>query len=381
MKLLYIHDTKIDSEEANLIQVVQMCHAFGNNGVDVTLALPEQTNLNTKKQYEDTIESKFGIKINFSIETFHKITVFKRLNFAGGVLGVKKLLKNVKAEICFIRRASFISSVLKAKIPLIYESHNTISHEGSSLLNALWTHHIIYNSNHNNFKKFITISQTLSDYWMTKGVPKEKLLPLHDGFDNRKFEKIKQSCIARNELNLPDNKKIVMYVGSLYKDRGIETIIELSKNFDDVLFVVVGGPENEKKYYERIASANNLNNIVFRGRVPHHMVQDYLWAADVLLMIWTRKVKTINFCSPLKTFEYMASGRLIVGHSFPTIKEILEDGINALLANPDYFDDLEKKLSLALHTHKDSDLGEKARDLALNQYSWDQRAKSIIDQL
>ena len=39
MKLLYLHNTEITSDSANIVQVVSMCGAFSSIGVDVELAL------------------------------------------------------------------------------------------------------------------------------------------------------------------------------------------------------------------------------------------------------------------------------------------------------------------------------------------------------
>ena len=57
-------------------------------------------------------------------------------------------------------------------------------------------------------------------------------------------------------------------------------------------------------------------------------------------MIWTDKTNTMNYCSPLKLFEYMAAGRIIVGHDFPTISEVLTNNETALLVPPDSFEAL-----------------------------------------
>ena len=84
-------------------------------------------------------------------------------------------------------------------------------------------------------------------------------------------------------------------------------------------------------------------------------------------------------CSPLKVFESMAAGRVIVGHGFPTIREVLTDGQEALLATPDDYQDLERKLGLALSMSYPNSLAERARTLALEKYTWDRRARMLMD--
>ena len=124
-----------------------------------------------------------------------------------------------------------------------------------------------------------------------------------------------------------------------------------------------------------------LTNLQLTGWLAKEKVKQYLSAADALLMIWTKKVPTINYCSPLKMFEYMAAGRIIVGHAFPTIREVLTDGENACLAEPDSFEDLCNKLSDALYDPNLSQMAAKARDLVLKEYTWQKRAQTIMEKI
>ena len=381
MKLMYIHDTLIDSEQANLVQVLHMCRAFSDNGQRVILAIPKCKKAFTENDCKKIIKKKIGIEPNFSVVPFRKITLFGKLNFIGGYFGVKQLIKKNRVDICIVRKASFIGLLLKSDMDLIYEAHNWQTHEGLKIFNFLWTKYLIKKSRDRRFLKFVAISKALGDYWKDQGIPKEKIFVGHDGFDHKIFSEKKDKIQTRRKIGLPEKQKIAVYTGSLYPDRGIERIIKLAEFFKDVLFLVVGGPEKQKEIYAETARLKNLKNILFTGYIPHHQVADYLFAADICLMIWTKKVRTIQYCSPMKMFEYMAAGQIIVGDGFPTIKEILDDGKTALLADPDSFADLKDRFQSALNNNSFENIAQNARKLALRQYTWNMRAKSILDQL
>lgn len=356
-----------------------MCHAFANNGLEVILAIPAETNKARQDNYNEILEKLFGIKKNFLIITFKKISVGNRLSLIGGYWGIKKLLKGIECDLCFTRNSFYASIVIQNKIPVVYESHNYLVHAGSKVLNRFWVKRLIRDARKDLLVGFVAISKALANFWMQQGISPHKIMALHDGVNHRHFQNKLDSNFLRKNMSIPSNQKIVMYIGSLYADRGIETIIDLAGVFPQTRFVVVGGPEQKRIEYEALSlQKNQTNNITFIGRIAHFDVPNYLQCADILLMIWTNKVKTINYCSPLKTFEYMASGRLIVGHGFPTIKEVLEDGKTAFLADPGSFESLKKKLYIALTCKQSRKIGERAQTEAFKKYTWDQRASAIL---
>lgn len=379
MELLYLHDIPVSSRKANVIQVLQMCHALSKIGISVTLAIPNGG------EKEELIKNKitqiFNKKLDFSIIPYHKISLVGKFSMVGGYFGIRNILNRVHADCCFVRNPLFINATKKKFLPTFFESHNSSLHNKYKILNSIWTKNLIKNSKSEYLIKFICISNELAEVWRKREVPSNKIMVLHDGVDSEAFSSLKDVKTVRKELNLPQSKKIVMYSGSLYPDRGIENILNLAKIFNDVLFVVIGGTEERKNYYINLSKKSFLNNIMFLGYIPNYQVKDYLASADVLLMIWTQEVKTINYCSPLKMFEYMASGKIIVGHAFPTIKEVLKDGDTALLADPKSFEDLTSKLRKALSQNYPNSMAQKARKLALDNYSWEQRAKAIMDSL
>lgn len=376
MKILYVHDTPISSHKANITQVVHMCQAFSELGHEVVLAVPKEKGDGDK--IRKSISERMNKKIEFPIVFYPKFTVGSKFSLLGGLPGANCILKSSRADLCFLRNPVFVLSALRANIKTIFESHSSLLNERHKTIDVVLKWTLIRKSRHNKLLKFICISDALAFEWLSKGVPEEKIVVAHDGVDFNAFSDYCDRDVMRREIGLTTAKKIVVYAGSLYENRGIDTILSLAAAFDDVTFVIVGGPEERAQLYRWKCHVANINNTIFTGYIRHCNVRKYLFAADVLLMIWSDKVKTINFCSPLKMFEYMAAGRVIVGHSYPTIKEVLTDGVDAYLADPASFDDLRTKLRLALNQDHPSPIALAARKLALEKYSWKARAEVIL---
>ncbi len=86
--------------------------------------------------------------------------------------------------------------------------------------------------------------------------------------------------------------------------------------------------------------------------------------------------------SPLKMFEYMAAGKPIISSDLPVLREVLEDGRNAILVPAD---DLAAWESAIHRLSGDPDLGlrlgEAARRDLHERYTWDARAGRVLDRL
>lgn len=380
MKLTYIFNREITSEKASLVQTVHMCDAFVSNGINVEMAFPF-----TRGQPEmpdDYLSKRFGIETRFNLSFYSKVMLFNRFGIIGSYFGIKKFLSASNDSDLYFTRCPMIFTYLAARnLPVIYEAHNAKIHNDSEFYNRFWTNKVISSSHMNNCLAFITISKNLGNYWSGKGVPSDKILSLHDGFDKEMFKEDGPKVQSRSLLNLPGERKIVTYTGSLYPDREIENIIQLAKHFPDELFIVVGGPEKNATYYRALASKNNASNIIFTGQVEHRNIPLYLNASDVLLALWSDKVPTINYCSPLKVFEYMASGRIMVAHGFPTIKEVVRHNENGLLVEPGNFHDLVEKTRHALNNTNVQLMEQQAREEAVKEYSWVTRAAKILEKV
>ena len=380
--LLYIHvasvqDSKSGGLNTTLLQVFSMCTAFVKSGYKVTLAM--QKNNGFEYNAKEFINNTFREGINFEIITWNQKS---KNNFFNKILVKKSIVQIAKQnnpDIIFSRDSYILNALLKINIPIIYESHNSRLHTGKNILHYFLEKRLLRAVHSPNFKCLFSISEALSKHWEQKGVPKNKLFAWHDGFDASLFEKHIDKNKAKSKLNLPIDKKIVTYTGGLYLNRNIENIIYLAKEFPDLMFLVIGGPEKYRQYFKKMSQEEAVFNINFMGFVEHNLIPNYLYASDILLALWSSKVPTINYCSPLKIFEYMAAGRTIVAHGFPTIREVLENEKDSILCKPDNYDSLKLSLMKALAEKDTNKYRKMARKKAFKLYSWDNRVMKLLE--
>ncbi len=111
-------------------------------------------------------------------------------------------------------------------------------------------------------------------------------------------------------------------------DRVIDAIAADGPEHPRVLLVVGDGPARAGLEAQALA-LGIAQRVIFTGVVPRDAVPAYVSVFDVAL-----QPAVVDYASPLKLFEYLALGRAIVAPDQPNIREILDDGVNALLFDP-----------------------------------------------
>jgi glycosyltransferase involved in cell wall biosynthesis len=80
----------------------------------------------------------------------------------------------------------------------------------------------------------------------------------------------------------------------------------------------------------RAAAKGVSQRVTFTGIVDRDRVASHVAAFDIAL-----QPAIVSYASPLKLFEYMALGRAVVAPRQPNIEEVLQDGENAILFDPE----------------------------------------------
>jgi len=201
----------------------------------------------------------------------------------------------------------------------------------------------------------------------------KKIDTLHDGVDLIKF---------KNNKIIENSTPLLTYCGSLSKSKGIDLIINSAKYINNVEFLIIGGLKVDVDHYKKIANDNGVKNINFIGQVNYSDVPNLLNKSDILLLPSSAKnIKSRNYTSAMKLFEYMSIGKPIIASNIPSNTEILENNLNCLLFEPDNPKSMVEKINTLIN---DKELNKKitknSSKLAI-KYSWTERSKKMIKRI
>lgn len=212
------------------------------------------------------------------------------------------------------------------------------------------------------------------------GVPLRKIVhaPCAVNFERFGIDTPKQE--ARASLKLPQDKKILLYVGHLFPVKGVDILFDAHRflRSDEIIYFVGGTDADISRFQKKWRDAGNPANIVIAGRKPHGDIPLWLRAADILSIPNTAKDPAGSIeSSPSKLMEYMASGVPIIASDVPGIRDVLEEGMG-YFAEPDNAESIARALrEIFADPREAAARARRAREGAKN-LSWEARAQKIM---
>jgi len=391
MKLIYVGNARIPSEKAHPFQMVQMCQAFQRQGMDVELVYPSRKHpihVPDILAYYG-VEDPFSLTRLFSIDwintfprkwqkmpfLFHGLTFSLRLFF---------YLLRSPARIIYTRDALSIYPLVKtlpeARLKAFFLEVHKLPEGRLGRKLALKVSKKV--------RGVITVTSHLKAEMVREGLGGEACLVAHDGVDLCRYTSLQEDKRAlRRRLGLPVDTYLAGYVGrfkTLEMEKGLGDMIRalalIRKKTSDVEMCFVGGPLDQLEAYQALAASAGLDQkfLHFIDHVEPSRVPSFQKAFDLCMIPFPWTHHFAYNASPMKLFEYMASGNPIIATALPSTKEILKHEYNALLTEPG---DPGALAAAVLRLKDNQALGQKlaaqaGRDV-LN-HTWEARAEQIL---
>ncbi|AUT03227.1 glycosyl transferase family 1 [Nostoc sp. CENA543] len=273
-----------------------------------------------------------------------------------------------QTKIVHTRDWNFAKAAVKNQIPTIYERHYFQSEKFPA--------EIVHSPF---FQIAITQSEPIRQSLIEQGMPPEKVVWLHNGFDQSFLLRQPQQAEEwRKQLLENERQQLVVYSGALYPFKGIDVLIDAAKELPHIQFAITGGKEDQVRAYQQLAKEKQVDNVKFLGWIlPRQRLVSLFQAADILVHPHCSG-KSADFTNPVKFFQYMASGTPIVITEITPLMPFKDMPLSAVWCEPDQPQKLAQAIQQALDIYPRKISGYLHNIELAHQFSWENRAEKIL---
>ena len=368
MKICYLSNNDMPSKMANSIQTVKMCEAFSKNEHEVLLICPNS------QKFQASVFNFYDVKKKFKIK---KLKRYKRfpLGIKYYLFSIESIFKSLKFKPdMYITRnffTSFLLCLMKKKN--ILELHHPIDIE-SRIVRFIIKNTKFLKSRY--LIRFVAITNGAKKYYLNYLDKSDKrIIVLPSGSSLKKTVK-KLKKIKTKNFNIG-------LFGSIFK-WDLKLLFKLIEIDKKNTYHIYGDKNNP--YFQ---INNNKHNLKFKGYIEYKNIKNELDKMDILLMPYGKKIATggnlgdiTDFTSPLKLFDYLTAGKVIISSDLPILKEILINNRNVIFVK-----NFSNPYSWKLELKKILNLKSKQYIIANNNiklsesFSLEKRAKKFLDRL
>tara|TARA_B110000027_G_C16118073_1_gene301271 strand:+ start:1429 stop:2526 length:1098 start_codon:yes stop_codon:yes gene_type:complete len=355
----YIAEINLPSTSAYALHVLKMCDAFANLKYDVKLIIFYKDN----KLDFNSIKKKYNLKNNFKVQTLFKKR--KKYNFFDRCKLALYANNKINLKALIVSRSIISSLYLAFKKK---KNNLEIHHNLKGVTSVLFK-----------FRKLLIKKDLLNYILINKSlvaellVIKKEYIVLDDAVDLRDFDSINSKSV--NEC---------VYTGSFLKGKGLEIITKLAKLNPKIIFNIYG---DKKKIDNKNFDFSKTQNIILNNHLDYSKIPKVLKRNKILLMPYQNKVYGLGkdleigkFMSPMKMFDYLASGNLIIASNLKVYSHILKNNFNAFLVKSNDISQWNKTLQEVFYLNNQYyKIMKKNMRTTIEKYTWIKRAHKIIN--
>ena len=230
-------------------------------------------------------------------------------------------------------------------------------------------------------KVAVTVAEPLRKNMIEYGMPAEKIIKSHNGINKAFLIRYPDGAAQwRRQLLSQKYKYLAVYAGALVRWKGIDMLVDVARVLPQVEFVLAGGEPPQIDYYQKLASEKSADNVKFLGYVPHDKLISLYQAADVLVYPHLFS-EASTFTSPMKFFEYLASGSPIVATEIGPLMEFKSSNLAIGWCEKDNPNAFAKTIERVLTDYPRRDDGYSENIEFSKQFSWENRIIKVLSRV
>ena len=368
MRILYSYDSPMPNTGADTEQVVNTVAALARRGLDMGLLLPAAR---SGPGDPAALRRYYDVTGDFTVELLrwqgHRLRGIEKWSHA---LRAPHDPRTASADLIYTRNLPGAWCFLRAGRRVVYEHFRPWGDQIPPLqpfLRAVLRHPGLVGA--------IFHSEHARASYERIGVPVERMLVAHNGWDPARMAPRLTREEARARLQLPPDRFTVAYSGRMNLKKGLDILLEVARRAPELELLLIGSESDGPVE----AAARALPNVRIVPWQRTSLIAPWLYAADVVVIppSLAPLERHGNTVLPLKLFLYLAAGRPLLAPRAPDTAELLTDDRNAILVPAGDIDATVAALrALATDPARAARLAAAARTTAAD-LTWDARALRI----
>ncbi|MEM2261510.1 MAG: glycosyltransferase family 4 protein [Ignisphaera sp.] len=285
---------------------------------------------------------------------------------------LEDMIKESQPDIIHINNLPFLTSfqsiliAKKLRIPSVLHVHGVIGAR-AKILNFMQYAFIMTLMQRAFHETNLVICLTQSDALEIQklGCPIEKIRVIPNGVDINKFKPFREP-----------EEDLIFWGGRFMPEKGLEHLMKalsmIVKVKPKVKLIMAGGGLFFPKIYKMVVNFGLKRNVIFKGVVAHDKLPALINTASLCVL------PSLKEGMPYILLEAMACGRAVIGSDIAGINDVISHRVNGILVPPKNTKALVEAIIQLL---EDRDLrrklGENARKLIVEKYSWQKISEKV----
>lgn len=362
MRILYAFPERLPFERARSYQAIRTASALAESGVEVVLMHPPGK-VEPFKYYG--LRRPDGL----SVEQISRALPWPLSGIDSNFLFCKRVIRRMRDlpafDAVFVRHLKLAALLLRfgERVPMIYEAHEVFSDTAPT---------------HKRARRGVQeqeIVKNAAALVANSGETAKRLTELYGRA--RRIEIIPNGVDVSETIPAKDwaeARRRIVYAGSLFPWKGVDDLVAAGAWLSGYRVEIIGGDDEEISRLKASVPAGGAE-FAFWGRLPHKEVISRLDASCVAVLP-NRNDPDSVFTSPIKLFEYMASGCAVVASDLSALREILGEN-DVAWSQPGNPESLARAiLSIASNPAAAEAMGGRLREMSRN-YSWSIRGERL----
>lgn len=326
MKILYHHRIAArDGMDVHKTELIKAFRGLGHEVIEVGPTAQQRSDFGDDGGIVDTIRRLLPRFASEALEIIYDRYAYFRL---------KKAFLQERPDILYERHNLFLSAGKRLKdefgVPFYLEVNAPLAEERSRNggLSLSRCAHKQEGAVWRAADRIFPVTKVLAQHLIAKGVNEAHIEVMPNAVDPKVFHpEIDDAAIRK--LHGLEGAIVLGFTGFIRDWHGLDRVIALLPELNtsrNVHLLVVGDGPARAALEEQAASTGFASHIHFTGIVSRKEIPNYIAAFDIAL-----QPAVTAYASPLKIFEYLGMGKLVLAPDAENIREVIVDGENGVL--------------------------------------------------